>query len=154
MSTIVTPVVFVIEPADRVGRSARGKRGRAKEPLSLVQILAWADAHHARTGDWPSAHSGPVADADGESWSGINAALWWGARGLPGGDSLARLLRRERRVGERRGRPPQRARRLLARRLHAQGLSRAEIGRRLGISRQAVWEMLKRTADAAGTQAG
>jgi hypothetical protein len=37
-----------------------------------------------------------VLDAPGETWKGINQALWAGNRGLPGGDSLARLLRRHR----------------------------------------------------------
>jgi hypothetical protein len=71
----------------------RGRRNRAAvPPLSEALILAWADAHHARGGRWPHASSGPVADAPGENWHAINQALAYGARGLPGGDSLARLL--------------------------------------------------------------
>jgi hypothetical protein len=59
--------------------------------------LAWADAHHARTGRWPHRYSGLVLEAPGESWDRINGALREGHRGLPGGDSLAKLLDRHRR---------------------------------------------------------
>jgi hypothetical protein len=70
----------------------------------VAQILAWADEHWRRTGDWPKASSGPVVDQPGETWVAVQAALCHGTRGLPGGDTLARLLRRERGMGERRGR--------------------------------------------------
>jgi hypothetical protein len=71
----------------------RGRRTRAAlPPLTEAQILDWADAHHARTGRWPSAASGPVAGAPGESWGAVNLALHKGLRGLGGGDSLPRLL--------------------------------------------------------------
>ncbi len=134
------------------GRASR--RHNRAGLLTQAQILAWADAHHARTGAWPSARCGPVADAPGETWSALNAALHAGVRGLPGGDSLPRLLKRTGRIGERRGRPPQRARHSLVRRLHADGLSLADIGRILGISRQAAWLLLKRTAAATGQEIG
>jgi hypothetical protein len=70
-----------------------------KPPLSVAQILAWAEAHYRRTGKWPTAASGVVEDAPEETWKGItwkqvNLALWEGFRGLPGEDSLSRLLRR------------------------------------------------------------
>jgi hypothetical protein len=73
-------------------------RGR-RLPLTEEQVLAWADAYHARTGRWPTAASGPVEGAPGEVWGHINAALYDGQRGLPGGDSLARLLNRRRARG-------------------------------------------------------
>ena len=66
----------------------RGAMGR----LTEEQILAWADDHHARTGAWPTTSSGPIAAGPGEWWRKVNAALVVGARGLPGGSSLARLL--------------------------------------------------------------
>jgi hypothetical protein len=28
--------------------------GQRRIPLTVEQILAWADAHHARTGEWPA----------------------------------------------------------------------------------------------------
>jgi hypothetical protein len=37
-------------------------------PLTLKQILAWADAFRRRTGQWPSANAGPVSEAPGEKW--------------------------------------------------------------------------------------
>ena len=61
-------------------------------PLTEEQILAWADAHHARTGGWPRVSSGPIAEAPEENWPAVSAALDYGCRGLPGGSSLARLL--------------------------------------------------------------
>jgi hypothetical protein len=60
--------------------------------LTLRRILSWADAHHRRTGAWPTSESGSVRQAPGETWVAINAALWRGGRGLAGGSSLARLL--------------------------------------------------------------
>ena len=61
-------------------------------PLTEEQIVAWADAHHAATGKWPSAASGPVAAAPGETWGAINVGLGYGSRGLPGGSTLHKLL--------------------------------------------------------------
>jgi hypothetical protein len=66
--------------------------------LSVEQVLAWADAHHQRTGRWPGLDSGPVADAVGETWHAVDGALVNGLRGLPGGFSLAELLGVERGV--------------------------------------------------------
>ena len=37
-------------------RGVRNKKGLPK--LTLAQILGWADAHRARTGDWPGHESG------------------------------------------------------------------------------------------------
>jgi hypothetical protein len=68
-------------------------RPRRCSPLTVEQILAWADRHRRRTGRWPSADSGPVLDAPGETWGALNLALWNGHRGLPRRLSLARLLR-------------------------------------------------------------
>jgi hypothetical protein len=74
----------------------------SKPPLTVEQILAWADAHHARAGTWPTARSGPVANAPVETWKAIDHALVRGHRGLPEGDSLARLLNRHREHYDRR----------------------------------------------------
>ena len=62
----------------------------------MARILAWADAHHARTGRWPSCTGGRVHGAPGETWRNVSQALLVGSRGLPGGDTLPRLLARER----------------------------------------------------------
>jgi hypothetical protein len=73
--------------------SGRGRGGASRRPdLSVEQILEWVDAHRRRTGSWPTTKSGPVADVPGETWIAINASLYVGRRGLPGGASLPRLL--------------------------------------------------------------
>jgi hypothetical protein len=72
----------------------RQARNIYTEPLLTVeQILAWADAHRAATGRWPSSQSGRVLDAEGEQWGAIETALRDGYRGLPGGQLLGRLIR-------------------------------------------------------------
>jgi hypothetical protein len=77
----------------------RGRRNRGSLPhFTVEQILTWADAHFQRTGQWPKANSGPIPEASGETWQAVAHALSRGMRGLPGGDSLARLLARGRGV--------------------------------------------------------
>ena len=39
---------------------------RNRPKLTTSQILARADAHHQRTGEWPGSRSGLVLDAPGE----------------------------------------------------------------------------------------
>jgi hypothetical protein len=74
-----------------------GIRTRANiPPLSVTTILAWADAHHRRTGRWPTRRCGAVLDAPGETWNAVEQALSQGGRGLPGGSSLAQLLAEQR----------------------------------------------------------
>jgi hypothetical protein len=82
--------------------------------LTLVQILAWADSLRERTGRWPRVASGPVTEGRGEDWRNINIALRDGTRGLPGGDSLAQLLARRRRVRNRKALPPLTVRQILS----------------------------------------
>jgi hypothetical protein len=85
-------------------------RGVAKvryaSELRIEDILKWADAHFARTGTWPISRSGMIANSGGERWSGVHSALENGHRGLPGGDSLARLLSRYRGVHHHLEQPP------------------------------------------------
>ncbi len=69
--------------------------------LTTQEILAWADAYYQRTGRWPTAKTGPIPEASGETWLAVIKALSCGCRGLPGGSSLARLLN-EHRPAERR----------------------------------------------------
>jgi hypothetical protein len=79
-----------------VSRLLKARRGasKARAPrLTGAQILRWARLHRERTGRWPSVVSGPVLDAPGEDWGALNRALAVGNRGLPGGSSLAGLLR-------------------------------------------------------------
>lgn len=80
--------------------NSRGKRNHLNLPrLSIAQILAWADAHRERTGQWPKDISGPVRDARTEKWSAINRALYKGARGLRTDRvTLAQLLAKRRGV--------------------------------------------------------
>jgi hypothetical protein len=124
-----------------------GKRGpKSKPPLTVAQILSWADAWHARTGAWPHKHDGPIPGA-GLKWLTVDNALNAGARSLPGKDTLARLLARKRGVAAACRRPsgdPGKVR--LARRLRSSGQTLAAIGQRLGVSRQAVHGMLRRAA--------
>ena len=65
-------------------------------PLTVNQILAWADAHRISTGRWPTRRSGMVPGSSNERWINIESALNKGKRGLPSGSSLARLLARYR----------------------------------------------------------
>jgi hypothetical protein len=82
----------------------RGVRNRMDLPnFTVDQILAWADAHHARTGEWPTHQSGPIPESPGDTWAAVRGALNSGARGLPGGSSLARLLTEQRGVRNRHG---------------------------------------------------
>jgi hypothetical protein len=69
--------------------------------LTVDQILAWADAHHARTGRWPVGASGAIPGAPGERWGNLDKALRNGSRGLPSGSSLSRLLALHRSISPR-----------------------------------------------------
>ncbi|MCX6975502.1 MAG: helicase-related protein, partial [Verrucomicrobia bacterium] len=72
--------------------------GLRKDRLTIKQILEWADLHRSHSGKWPQSNSGSVRDAPEENWSGINAALINGTRGMPGGSSLAQALEVNRNV--------------------------------------------------------
>ncbi len=78
----------------------RGKRNHLDLPrLNIAQILAWAESHRQRTGEWPMETSGPVRDAPNEKWSRINRALYNGTRGLRTDRvTLAQLLAKRRDV--------------------------------------------------------
>jgi hypothetical protein len=85
----------------------RGVRNSQQLPaLSDAQILAWADAHYERNGNWPRVLDGPIEDAPGETWSGVQNALRAGLRGLPGSSSLAALLSQQRGKSHLKNRPP------------------------------------------------
>ena len=76
-----------------------------KPPLTVEQILRWADEHKSRTEKWPNTKTGPIADTD-ETWLGIGVALRNGYRGLPSGSSLAKLLAEHRSVRNDKDLPP------------------------------------------------
>jgi hypothetical protein len=84
--------------SELLSRERQARSRMAPPKLTLEQILAWADAHHAAHGRWPTAMSGRVLDAPEESWGGIGWAVKLGRRGLPGGMTLARLLAARRRT--------------------------------------------------------
>jgi hypothetical protein len=66
------------------------------KPLTVKQILRWADGHHRVTGRWPTSRCGVVLNQPDRTWEGVNTALRKGTCGMPGGDSLNRLLERHR----------------------------------------------------------
>lgn len=75
-----------------LARERQVRNSFSKPRLKTKQILAWADAHYKRTGQWPALLSGPVPEAPDENWSALSQALAYGSRGLPPGGSLAKLL--------------------------------------------------------------
>jgi hypothetical protein len=79
---------------------------RSERRLTVDQVLAWADDHKDRTGRFPRVASGPVPASPANSWQAIDSALRVGLRGLPGGDSLPRLLARRRGYRNKRALPP------------------------------------------------
>jgi hypothetical protein len=80
----------------------RGVRNKHDLPrLAEETILRWADRHRRQTGAWPTEDSGSIAGAPGEVWRNVEQALRSGGRGLPGRDSLGRLLGRRRSVRNR-----------------------------------------------------
>ena len=83
------------------GRSLDPAAQGIRPELTVEQVLAWADAHRAATGRWPTITSGPVAGVPGEKWVNLDAALRLGRRGLPSGTNLTRL------IAEHRGAPGQ-----------------------------------------------
>jgi hypothetical protein len=74
------------------GRSVDPSLIGIRPRLTLEQVLAWGEAHHAAAGRWPHRMAGPVLGVPGEKWVNIDEALRHGRRGLPSGLSLARLF--------------------------------------------------------------
>jgi hypothetical protein len=67
-----------------------------RAPLTIPQILSWADAFYERTGTWPTGKSGRVWEPPDEKWANINQALHKGLRGLNPGQTLAKVLAKHR----------------------------------------------------------
>jgi hypothetical protein len=78
-------------------------RAISLRPLTTGEILTWTDAYHERHGRWPSLNAGKVPEAAPLTWVAIDLALRRGGHGLPGGSSLARLLKQKRQARNRRG---------------------------------------------------
>jgi hypothetical protein len=63
-------------------------------PLRVGEILHWARAYHREHGKLPTIKS-PARAGDSEvTWGAVHQALLQGYRGLPGGSSLSKLLRK------------------------------------------------------------
>ena len=74
-----------------------GVRNRMRLPrLTQKFILEWSDHHYSFEGSLPNLASNNDHCAPGETWAAIDRALRNGCRGLPGGSSLAMLLRKKR----------------------------------------------------------
>ena len=58
----------------RLLAAKRGVVRRLDTPLTIEQILAWADAHQARTGRWPTVGDVPVEGMPGEAWGKLDGA--------------------------------------------------------------------------------
>jgi hypothetical protein len=81
--------------------------------FNIALILTWVDEHHRLSGGWPTVQTGKIAAAPEETWHAVDKALRRGLRGLPGGSSLAELLRVERGVRNRAKLPKLTVRRIL-----------------------------------------
>jgi hypothetical protein len=76
----------------------RGVKNKQIRPrLTVKQILLWADEYKKRTGNWPTAESGPIPGSDDDTWLAIDLSLRQGHRGLSR-SSLAKLLQKYRGV--------------------------------------------------------
>jgi hypothetical protein len=83
-------------PAANGGTAPEGPPRCRRPALHLSQILAWADAFHARLGRWPRDDDGKVVGQVGLTWNAVDQALQMRHRGLRPGSSLAKLLREHR----------------------------------------------------------
>jgi len=89
-------------------RDFRGRLHQRLPPLlTIPQVLGYADAHFKRKGEWPGGHTpGQIPNGPkGLTWVAIQLALIRGARGLPAGMSVAKLLEQYRGVRNQRALP-------------------------------------------------
>ncbi|HWL95169.1 MAG TPA: hypothetical protein VNT79_16740, partial [Phycisphaerae bacterium] len=68
------------------------------ELLTVRQILAWADAHHRHTGQWPRPNSGRLDSPPFTTWGAIDWGLRAGRYDAPPRTSLLRILQKHRGV--------------------------------------------------------
>ena len=54
-----------------LARERNVRNSISKPRLTMKKILAWADAHHKRTGRWPALLSGRVHEAPEENWAKV-----------------------------------------------------------------------------------
>ncbi|HUY93589.1 MAG TPA: hypothetical protein VMV10_32985 [Pirellulales bacterium] len=87
-------------------RRPKRLRAKPKPPLSMSEILAWADAFFDRHGRWPIAKDGRIREAADDTWQSVDQALRAGRRDLTPGSSLARLLNEHRGVRNRKALRP------------------------------------------------
>jgi hypothetical protein len=71
---------------------------RRLEALTIRKIRGWSKAYRQRTGYLRTAKSGPIPEADGETWNAVALALRGGWRGLPVGLSLPQVLNPRRKI--------------------------------------------------------
>ena len=66
-----------LRPGSSLARLLARRRGVRNvhdlPPLSVQQVLRWADEFHRRHEAWPHRNSGPIAKAGGETWFEIAA---------------------------------------------------------------------------------
>jgi hypothetical protein len=74
-------------------------RSRHPAPLRISQILRWAKAYFREHRKWPHVKSAGFAGDSGITWGAVHQALRGGYRGLPGGSSLSKLLRKHFKAG-------------------------------------------------------
>jgi hypothetical protein len=92
-----------LKPGQTIGKLLADYRGvrnvHSIKPLTVQQILTWADEYFARHGQWPARASGEIDGVPGENWRSVDNALRHGLRGQRGGSSLKRLLGARRSIG-------------------------------------------------------
>jgi len=75
----------------------RGVLNTKNQPtLTIENILLWSDRHFELHGRYPEMRDEKIDMVPNETWSAVNRALRDGTRGLPGGSTLAQLLKVER----------------------------------------------------------
>jgi hypothetical protein len=104
----MTGTLFMLEPVIQGGRELPGgsslprfleENFGVRNPKNLPDLTEqWicerVKVHHERTGTWPTENSGRLLDAPEETWKAIQVALYQGRRGLPGGSTLPRLVKK------------------------------------------------------------
>lgn len=85
-------------------------------PLSVGQVLAWADAFFQKTGEWPKQKHWrePIPDSGGETWGNVIQAVAVGLRGFNGDGTLFDLLAKHRGVRNVGNLPPLTEKQILA----------------------------------------